>query len=313
MGRSSGTTAAVAGMLLLAHGDVPQTSAFVPPTASGALQRLPSWHHPVYSSRVRETSSPAGHRRQSGAAPANTRTEAPNNCNFGRRASSIPTCCVASTSSGDDAGAGPSTASPLPGGVASAAVVEESKERKEGGSVPEVGRNDTWGGGGGLIPVAAAVGTGDAGEAEATSGAWGVVERSLEPEFEWEGGAGAGWTEFEDWLVQDTYSRCDSDKHDRERFFKHHRLCPPCPCMYDIGRSKPLIGLDDLTTSRFYGRVLMAEWPVQRFNRFWLLKKCACPPCEMKHRPPPRKYPSSCRSKSACRVLVSSPPPCSAV
>ena len=220
MGRSSGTTAAVAGMLLFAHGEVPQTSAFVPPTAAGALQRLPSWHRPVYSSQARETPSPAGHRRQSGAATANTRTAAaPNNCNFGRRASSIPTCCVASTSSGDDAGAGPSTASPLSGGVASAAVVEDSKERKQGGNAPEVGRNATWSGGGGLIPVAAAVGTGDTGEAEATSGAWGVVERSLEPEFEWKGGAEAAWTEFEDWLVQDTYSRCDSNEQECKRGF----------------------------------------------------------------------------------------------
>eukprot|EP00752_Nemacystus_decipiens_P013338 g11808.t1 len=121
----------------------------------------------------------------------------------------MPTCCcVASTSGGDDAGAGPSTASPLPGAVASAAVVEESKERKEGDSIPDVGMDATWGGGGGgLTPVAAAMGTRGAGEAEAASGAWEVVEMSLEPEFEWEAGAGAAWTEFEDWLVQDTYSR----------------------------------------------------------------------------------------------------------
>lgn len=213
MGRSSTTTAAVAGMLLLAHGEVPQTSAFVPPTAAGTLRRPPSWYHPAYPSRARETSSPAGHRRQSGAA-ANTRT-APNNCNFGRlRGSNIPTCCIAS-SSGDDTGTGPSTASSSPGAVASAAVVEDNKEHKEGGGVPEVGRNATWGGG--LIPVAAAVGAGDAGEAGATSGGWRVVERSLAREFEWEGGAGAAWTEFEDWLVQDTYSRCD--EHEQSNRF----------------------------------------------------------------------------------------------
>lgn len=219
MGRSSPTTAAVAGvLLLLAHGEVPQTSAFVPPTAAGALQRLPSRRHSAHSSREREASSLAGHPRQGGAAAANTRTTtAPNNCNLGRpRRSnrSIPTCCAASSSSVDDAGAGPSTASLLASAVSSAAVVEESKEREEGGGVPkvEVGRNATWGGGGGLIPipVAAGVGTGagDAGEAGATSGAWRLVGTSLKPEFEWEDDAGAAWTEFEDWLVQDTYSRC---------------------------------------------------------------------------------------------------------
>ena len=221
MGRSSATTAAVAGVLLLAHGEVPQTSAFVPPTAVGALQRPPSWHHSTHSPRVREASSLAGHRRQGGAAASSTRTPAGNNCNLGgsrgRSSSSIPTCCVASSSSGDDAGAGPSTASPSPGAVASAAVVEESKERKGGGGVPEkvqVGRNGTWGGGGGLIPipVAAAAETaaaGDGGEAGAASGVWGVAERSLESGLEWESDAGAAWTEFEDWLVQDTYSRYD--------------------------------------------------------------------------------------------------------
>eukprot|EP00903_Cladosiphon_okamuranus_P011793 g11083.t1 len=220
MGRSSFATAALAGMLLLAHGDVPKTSAFVPPTAAGALQRLPSRQHYDHSSRKREALSLAGHRKQGGAAAAETRTAASNNCNMGgpcggSSSRSNPTCCAASFSSGEDALAGPSTISSLPGAVSSAAVVDERKERKEGGGVQEaeveVGRNASWDGGGGLIPIpvaaAARPAAGDAGEAAATSGVWGVEERSLEPELEWEGDEGAAWTEFEDWLVQDTYSR----------------------------------------------------------------------------------------------------------
>lgn len=98
-------------------------------------------------------------------------------------------------------------------------MVEGGIERKEAGggvaAVPEVGasNSDSWGGGG-LIPSLAAaaaapspaVGEANAVEAGAATEGWGVVEGGSTRESEWEG---AAWTEFEDWLIQDTYSRCD--------------------------------------------------------------------------------------------------------
>lgn len=203
-------------------GDVPLAAGFVPPIAAPALLRLPrGCHHPSSSSyEVEQLSSRLTGRCRHGsiAAPsaavaAHTRLfTAPNNCNY-RVRRTIPTCtAAASSSSGDDnlpgtggegtaaAGSTSAAASSSPSAVITAA--EEGNEQKGGGeavgstSNPEAGLID---------PFVVAPG---AGAARAAPGGWGAAAGSFASDFEWEGAEGAAWTEFEDWLVQDTYSRC---------------------------------------------------------------------------------------------------------
>lgn len=192
----------VAMIFVSSHGDVPLAAGFVAPTAAPTLLRLPRWSHPVSSSHAGEPSSSlAGRCRHSSAAAAHTRILRAPNCNYGRRTTT--TCTASSPGGGDDTlpaggdgtvGAGSASS---PSAVITAAVAEEGTDQKGGGvgvvgAIPDVA----------LIPLAAG-----AGAARATGG-WGSAEGSLARDVQWEGAEGAAWTEFEDWLVQDTYSRC---------------------------------------------------------------------------------------------------------
>lgn len=198
---------AVATVLLLAHhrqGNMPPLAAgFVAPTPNAAQpqRRLPPWREPVSFPPAWDSSR---------LVPASS-TPPASNCNFrssaarGVRPTSATTSHAGASPSGsstpktgaDGSGAGSATSS-SPSAVVAQAAVEGSKHPAGGFA------------NGALIPLAAEGGN-SSGEEGATAvhvDKWGeAAEGHLVREFEWEGGAGAAWTEFEDWLLQDTYSR----------------------------------------------------------------------------------------------------------
>jgi len=226
------TGSAAVGLLLLAGGDV-SALAFIPPNpnAASGVPRLPSWSQPVSPSRARDLPSLAGHGRHDNRAAAN-----PGYCNFvGRRS-----CAAGGFATGEETLQGSSSSS-TGGAVGAAAVVEGGSEREERdrgvGVVTEVGTNNSsnsWGGGGLTPSLATAAATtspvageADAVEAGAAPEGWGVVDGIISTQTsEWEG---AAWTEFEDWLIQDTYSRY------RTTTAAPHTLCTVV-CVHDFKR-----------------------------------------------------------------------------
>ncbi|CAM9618415.1 unnamed protein product [Ectocarpus sp. 6 AP-2014] len=205
---------AVAAALLLAHhrhGNMPPLAAgFVAPTpiAAQPQRRLPPWCEPVSFPPAWDSSRPV---------PASSKPPA-SNCNYrscavrGVRPTSATTSHAGASPSGSSTpktgangpGAGSATSS-SPSAVVTQAV--EGSEHPAGGFAN-----------GALIPLSAEGGSssGAEGATAVRVGKWGeAAEGNLAGEFEWEGGAEAAWTEFEDWLLQDTYSRyaIGSGKH----------------------------------------------------------------------------------------------------
>ncbi|CAM9257630.1 unnamed protein product [Ectocarpus sp. 12 AP-2014] len=205
---------AVAAALLLAHhrhGNMPPLAAgFVAPTpiAAQPQRRPPPWCEPVSFPPAWDSSRPV---------PASSKPSA-SNCNYrscaarGVRPTRATTSHAGASPSGsstpktdaDGSGAGSATSS-SPSAVVTQAV--------EGNKHPADGFAN-----GALIPLAAEGGnsSGAEGATAVRVGKWGeAAEGNSAGEFEWEGGAEAAWTEFEDWLLQDTYSRyaIGSGKH----------------------------------------------------------------------------------------------------
>ncbi|CAM9753127.1 unnamed protein product [Ectocarpus sp. 4 AP-2014] len=202
----------VAAALLLAHhrqGNMPPLAAgFVAPTpiAAQPQRRLPPWCEPVSLPPAWDLSRPV---------PASSKPPA-SNCNYrscaarGYRRSSATTSHAGASPSGsstpktgaDGSGAGSATSS-SPSAVVTQAV--GGSKHPAGGFVN-----------GALIPLAAEGGNSSGAEGATRVDKWGeAAEGNLAGGFEWEGGAEAAWTEFEDWLLQDTYSRyaIGSGKH----------------------------------------------------------------------------------------------------
>lgn len=196
---------AVAAVLLLAHhrhGNMPPLAAgFVAPTPNAVQpqRRLPPWCEPVSFPPAWDSSRPALARSTPPASNCNYRSCAAR----GVRPTSATTSHAGASPSGsstpktgaDGSGAGPATSS------SPSAVVTQTVE---GSKHPAGGFAN-----GALIPLAEEGGSSSSGAEGATAvDKWGeAAEGNLAREFEWEGGAEAAWTEFEDWLLQDTYSR----------------------------------------------------------------------------------------------------------
>lgn len=215
-------------------GDIPLAAGFVPPITASDLLGLPrSSYHPSSSSSSYPGEQPSSRLAavQAPSAAVHTKllTSPNNNCNYhryrGRR--TIPTCTAAvgssssSSSTGDDAlpGAGGGGTVTAAGASSAATAVVSSSPSAVITAAEEEGNEQKGGGGGvvvgstsnpdvGLVDPFADVAPG-AGAARAAAGGWAAAAAgSLAPDVEWEGAEGAVWTEFEDWLVQDTYSRC---------------------------------------------------------------------------------------------------------
>ncbi|CAM9706281.1 unnamed protein product [Scytosiphon promiscuus] len=193
MKKNGRNTAVLAGgvVLLLAHADMPLLAAgFVAPTRTAAhkLPRLPPWSQLLSSSTAGGSSSLASTSRRTSAA-AHTRISSAN-CNYHRRSHNYArkqrtstTCSAAGSASEDTSPAGSGGAR-----SGSSSATSSPTAVQEGGGPIRATKAGGW------LPAA---------------------EDGLAVEFDWEGGAGAAWTEFEDWLIQDTYSRyaVGSGKH----------------------------------------------------------------------------------------------------
>lgn len=216
-------------LLITSHGDMlPLAMGFLAPVPTAARTQLVSpWSHPFSSSCAEPSPGTAAADTAPPKAswPTCEQTRRFFRANPRRTTTATTTCCAAADGAPAGAGAGAAADAAADnrlhdtgGGSAPSAVIaaaENDTEQEREATGPEVGgTSGRWGASAGLIPVEGL----DGGDGVATTGApslamsengvaGGIAAAggSLAHEFEWD--AAAPWTEFEDWLLQDTYSR----------------------------------------------------------------------------------------------------------